>query len=215
MPTAQLMRTGTIPAFLDDYAYLVQALTTLYEATLDPRWYREAVTLADQMIERFADVERGGFFTTAADQDSGFARRKDLEDSPIPSGNSAAAYGLLRLALLSGNADYEHHALGVLRLLAPIAGRHPLGFGHALQAIDFYLARVREVAIVGPEPEPLLSVVRGAYRPHVVLAGGEPDGVPLLEDRKPVDGRAAAYVCEHFACQAPVTTAEELQTALY
>ncbi|MGO9884125.1 MAG: thioredoxin domain-containing protein, partial [Solirubrobacteraceae bacterium] len=85
----------------------------------------------------------------------------------------------------------------------------------ALQAIDFYLARVREVAIVGPEPEPLLSVVRGAYRPHVVLAGGEPDGVPLLEDRKPVDGRAAAYVCEHFACQAPVTTAEELQTALY
>ncbi len=127
MPTASSCAPARSPAFLDDYAYLVQALTTLYEATLDPRWYREAVTLADQMIERFADVERGGFFTTAADQDSGFARRKDLEDSPIPSGNSAAAYGLLRLALLSGNADYEHHALGVLRLLAPIAGRHPLG----------------------------------------------------------------------------------------
>ena len=210
----QLTRTGTIPAFLDDYAYLVQALTTLYEATLDTRWYREAVTLADQMIDRFKDDERGGFFTTAADQDSGFARRKDLEDSPIPSGNSAAAHGLLRLALLSGNAHYERHALGVLRLLAPIAGRHPLAFGHALQAFDFYLARVREVAIVGPEPESLLSVVRGAYRPHLVLAGGESYGVPLLADRTPVDGRAAAYVCEHFVCQAPVTSAQELAAAL-
>jgi uncharacterized protein YyaL (SSP411 family) len=211
----RLLHTGTIPAFLDDYAYLVQALTTLYEATFDPRWYRQAVTLADEMIERFADGERGGFFTTAADQDNGFARRKDLEDSPIPSGNSAAAYGLLRLALLSGNADYERHALGVLRLLAPIAGRHPLAFGHALQAIDFYLARVREVAIVGPDAEPLLSVIRGAYRPHLVLAGGAGDGVPLLAGRTPVDGRAAAYICEHFVCQAPVTTATELEAALH
>jgi hypothetical protein len=210
----QLMRTGAIPGFLDDYAYLVQALTTLYEATLDARWYRAAVRLADQMIERFADGERGGFYTTAADQDNGFARRKDLEDSPIPSGNSAAAYGLLRLALLSGNAEYERNAIGVLRLLAPIAGRHPLAFGHALQAFDFYLARVREVAIVGPEAEPLLTVVRDAYRPHLVLAGGVGDSVPLLQDRTPVDGRAAAYVCEQFVCQAPVTTAEELQAAL-
>jgi uncharacterized protein len=210
----RLLRTGTIPAFLDDYAYLVQALTTLYEATLDPRWYREAVSLADQMIERFADDEHGGFFTTPGDLPQAFARRKDLEDSPIPSGNSAAAYGLLRLWLLSGNPDYEHHALGVLRLLAAIAGRHPLAFGHALQAFDFYLARVSEVAIVGPQPEPLLSVVRAAYRPHLVLAGGESDGVPLLQDRAAVDGRATAYVCERFVCQAPVTSPEELEAAL-
>jgi uncharacterized protein YyaL (SSP411 family) len=213
-PDRRLLRTDKIFGLLDDHAYLVQALTALYEATLHPRWYHEAVALADQMIERFADPDRGGFFTTPADMPEAFERRKDLEDSPIPSGTSAAAYGLLRLALLSGNADYERHALGVLRMLAPIAGRHPLAFGHVLQAFDFYLAKVREVAIVGPAPDDLLAVVRGAYRPHVVLAGGESDDVPLLRDRAPVDGRAAAYVCEHFVCQAPVTTADELEAAL-
>jgi uncharacterized protein YyaL (SSP411 family) len=212
----RLLRTGKIVGLLEDHAYLVQALTTLYEATFDARWYREAVMLADAMIERFADQEDGGFFTTPGDMPQALARRRDLEDSPIPSGGSAAAYGLLRLALLSANADYERHALGVLRLLAPIAGRHPLAFGHALQAFDFYLARVREVAIVGESPgsDPLVRVVRDQFRPHLVLAGGPADGVPLLEGRAPVDGQAAAYVCEHFACQAPVTTPEELAALL-
>jgi hypothetical protein len=215
----RLLRTwkegrGHIGAYLEDHAYLVQALTALYEATFEPRWYREAVALADAMIERFADADKGGFFTTAADEPRVFARRKDLEDSPIPAGSSAAAYGLLRLTLLSGEAEYERQALGVLRLLAPVAGRHPLAFGHALQAFDFYLAAAREVAIVGEPAQELVRVVRRAYRPHLVLAGGSLDGVPLLEGRTPVHGRAAAYVCERFACQAPVTSAAELEAAL-
>jgi uncharacterized protein YyaL (SSP411 family) len=212
----RLLRTSEILGLLEDHAYLVQALTTLYEATFDARWYREAVMMADAMIERFADPEGGGFFTTPVDMPQAFARRRDLEDSPIPSGGSAAAYGLLRLALLSGESEYEHRALGVLRVVAPIAGRHPLAFGHALQAFDFYLARVREVAIVGDPPgsDALVRVVRDEFRPHLVLAGGPADGVPLLEGRAPVNGRAAAYVCEHFACQAPVTSPEDLAAAL-
>ena len=207
-----LLRTEKIPAFLDDHAYLVEALVTLYEATSDPGWYREATALADTMIARFGDPERGGFFTTPDDGEHLGARRKDLEDSPIPSGNSAAAFGLLRLALLSGEGAYERHALGVLRLLYPMAGRYPGAFGHLLRALDFYLAPVREVAIVGPDAGELLRVVRGEFRPHLVLAAGE--GIPLLEGRVPIDGRAAAYVCEHFACQAPVSTADELAAAL-
>jgi uncharacterized protein YyaL (SSP411 family) len=179
-----------------------------------PRWYHEAVALADTMIERFADSERGGFFTTAVDGEQLVTRRKDLEDTPIPSGNSAAAFGLLRLALISGEGKYERYALGVLRLLYPLAANHPQAFGHLLCAADFYLAPVREVAIVGPEPGALLDVVRHGYRPHLVLAGGEGDDVPLLRDRSPVDGRAAAYVCEHFVCQAPVTEPDALARAL-
>ncbi len=210
----RLLRTEKIPAFLDDHAYLLEALLTLYETTFDPRWYREAVAIADMIDARFEDGERGGFFTTADDHEQLAARRKDLEDSPIPSGNSAAAFGLLRLALLSGEGKYERHALGVLRLMFPLAVRHPSAFGHLLRATDFYLAPVREVAIVGPSPEALLAIVRGQYRPHLVLAGGEEDGVPLLKDRSPVDGHATAYVCEHFVCKAPVTTPEELAAAL-
>ena len=205
-----------LAAYLEDHAFLLEALVGCYEATGDPRWYGEATTLAGVLIERFSDAERGGFFTTASDHEPLAARRKDLEDSPIPSGNSATAFGLLRLGMLSGDGRYERHALGVLRLLFPLAARHPGAFGHLLGAADFYLAPVKEVAIVGPASEAarLLRVVRDAYRPHVVLATGEPDGVPLLEGREPVDGHAAAYVCERFVCQAPVTSPDDLAAAL-
>ena len=166
------------------------------------------------MIERFADAENGGFFETSNDHEQLVARRKDLEDHPIPAGNSSAAYGLLRLAALTGEHEYERRAVSVLRLLHPVAPKHPQAFGHLLQALDFHLAPVKEVALVGEGREELERVVRGAFRPHLVLAGGEPDGVPLLEGREPVDGRAAAYVCEHFACKAPVTDPTQLEALL-
>ena len=102
----------------------------------------------------------------------------------------------------------------MLRLLHAIAPQHPTAFGHLLQALDFQLAPVKEVAIVGPGAEPLERVVRGAFRPHLVVAGGPADGVPLLEGREPVDGRAAAYVCERFACRRPVTEPDELAALL-
>jgi uncharacterized protein len=217
----RLLRTwkdgqARLGAYLEDHAFLLEALITLYETTFDPRWYREAATLADTIIERFSDSEHGGFFTTPADHEPLVARRKDLEDSPIPSGNSAAAFALLRLALLSGEGKYERHALGVLRLLFPLAARHPQAFGHLLQAASFYLAPVKEIAIVGdgPEADELLRVVRSSFRPHTVLAGGAADGAPLLEGREAVDGRAAAYVCEHFICKAPVTDPGELAALL-
>jgi uncharacterized protein YyaL (SSP411 family) len=210
----RLLRTATIPGFLDDHAFLLEALLTLYEATFDPRWYHAAIKIADAIIERFSDRQQGGFFTTAEDHEQLAARRKDLEDSPIPSGNSSAAFGLLRLALLSGEGKYERHALGVLRLMYPLAARHPHAFAHLLRAADFYLARVREVAIVGPDPEPLLAVVRSVYRPHLVLAAGPADGVPLLEEREAIGGRATAYVCEHFVCRTPITAPEQLEAAL-
>ncbi len=95
-----------------------------------------------------------------------------------------------------------------------IAPRYPIAFGHMLQAIDFQLADVREIALVGEGREPLERVVREAFRPHIVLAGGEADGVPLLAGREPVEGRAAAYVCERFTCQRPVTEPDELRALL-
>jgi uncharacterized protein YyaL (SSP411 family) len=202
------------PAFLEDHAFLLEALLDLYEATFDPRWFAEAQRLAGEIVERFSDRENGGFFSTPEDGEQLVARRKELEDTPIPSGQSSAAYGLLRLARLTGESRWEDAALGVLRLLHTVAAQYPSAFGHLLRALDFELSEVREVAIVGPDAAPLERVVRGAFRPHVVSAGGSPDGVPLLEGREPVDGRAAAYVCERFACRRPVTEPEELEAAL-
>ena len=207
-------------AYLEDYAYLVEALLTLYEATFDVRWFDAARETADQMIEVFADTDRGGFFTTAHDHEELVVRRKDVDDHPIPSGNSAAAFGLLRLAALTGEHDYERHAAGVFRLLHQAAASHPQALAHLLTAMDFHFAPVKEVALVG-EPSgdglgELATVVRSGFRPHVVLAGG-PEGIErpeLLRERTAVDGRPAAYVCEHFSCRQPVTEPAELSAAL-
>jgi uncharacterized protein YyaL (SSP411 family) len=211
-------------AYLEDHAFLVEALLRLYEATLDVRWFDAARETADSMIERFADDERGGFFTTSNDHEELIARRKDVGDHPIPSGNSSAANGLLRLSALTGERVYEERAVGTMRLFAPAAARHPDAFGHLLQAIDFHLSPVREVALIAPENggagrtglAELAGVVRSAHRPHVVLAGG-PEGSErpeLLSERPAVAGKAAAYVCEHFVCKAPVTEPQELAAAL-
>src|SRR5215208_4719668 len=215
----RLLRTynrgrARLPAVLEDHAFLLEALLTLYETTFDPRWFAEARALADAILERFLDRENGGFFSTAADHRGLIARRKDVEDNPIPAGQSAACLGLLRLAALTGEHRYEEAALGVIRLLHTIAPEHPAAFGHLLQALDFSVSPVREVALVGQDLAPLERVVRSTYRPRIVLAGGEPDGVPLLAGREPVDGRAAAYVCERFACQRPVTAPEDLRALL-
>jgi uncharacterized protein YyaL (SSP411 family) len=206
----RLLRTfndgrARLNAYLEDHAYLLEALLVLYEATFEPRWFAAARELADTMIERYADDEAGGFFETSSDHERLVARRKDLEDHPIPSGNASAAYGLLRLAALSGEYGYEERAISVLALLHELAPKHPQAFGHLLQALDFQLAPVKEVALVGDNPHALERTVRDAFRPHLVLAGGEPGGVPLLADRPTVEGRPTAYVCERFACKAPVT----------
>jgi uncharacterized protein len=218
-PNGRLLRTfkdgrAHLNAYLEDHAYLIEALLTLYESSFDPQWFAAARELADRLIARFADNERGGFFETSSDHEQLVARRKDLEDNPIPAGNSSAAYGLLRLAALSGEHEYERRAEGVLRLLHELAPRHPQAFAHLLQALDFRLAQTREVALAGDETAELERVVRSKFRPHIVLAGGQPDGVPLMQGREPVGGRPAAYVCEQFACRQPVTEPAELEALL-
>jgi uncharacterized protein YyaL (SSP411 family) len=224
-PDGRLLRTwkdgeGRLAAYLEDHAYLVEALLTLYEATFDVRWFDAARDTADAMIDRFADPERGGFFTTAHDHERLVARRKDVDDHPIPSGNSSAALGLLRLAALTGERRYEEHALSVLRLLHRVAAGHPNAVAHLLRALDFHFAPTREVAVVAPTGADgvgaLAAVIREAFRPHLVLAGG-PEGSErpeLLQHRTAVEGRAAAYVCENFACLRPVTEPSELAAAL-
>jgi uncharacterized protein YyaL (SSP411 family) len=217
----RLLRTykdgeGRLNAYLEDHAFLLEALLALYEATFEPRWYERARELADATIARFGDSERGGFYSTSNDHEGLIARRKEIGDHPIPSGNSSAAMGLLRLAALSGERSYEREAEGVLRLFSAPAMRHPDGFAHLLRALDFHLAPTREVALAGEGLEPLAAVVRAELRPHLVLAGG-PEGSDtpeLLAARTTIDGRAAAYVCERFSCRAPVTAPEDLAELL-
>ncbi|HET6999566.1 MAG TPA: thioredoxin domain-containing protein [Solirubrobacterales bacterium] len=215
--SGRLLRTykdgdARLNAYLEDHAFLLEALLTLYEATFEPRWFERARTLADTIVTRFGDTERGGFFSTSDDHEELIARRKEIGDHPIPSGNSSAAMGMLRLTALSGERSYERQAEGIFALFAEPATAHPESFAHLLRALDLHLAQVTEVALVGEHLDELSATVRSAFRPHLVLAGG-PQGSeepPLLRERPLVGGKAAAYVCENFACQAPVTDPEEL-----
>ena len=217
----RLLRTfkdgeGRLNAYLEDHAFLLEALLTLYEASFEPRWYEQAEALAATTIARFGDPARGGFFSTSDDHEELIARRKEIGDHPIPSGNSAMALGLLRLAALSGDRAYEQQAEGVLRLFAKAAPRQPDAFAHLLRALDFHLSPVKEVALIGDDLTELAAVVRGGYRPHLVLAGGaEGSAAPtLLADRPAFEGKPTAYVCEHFVCRAPVTAAQQLADLL-
>ncbi len=171
----RLLRTynhgqARIGAYLEDHAFLLEALIVLFEATCEERWFQRAIAVADEIIARFADPERGGFYSTAADDgETLIVRRKDLEDSPIPAGASSAAMGLLRLAQLTGESDYERHAVSVLRLLADIAPRHPTSFGHLLQALHWHLSPARSIACAVPTtgstdtaPAPTGSPARGS-----------------------------------------------------
>jgi uncharacterized protein YyaL (SSP411 family) len=203
-------------AYLEDYAFLLEALLVLYESTFDPRWFTEARALAETMIERFADDEQGGFFTTSDDHEGLIARRKEVGDHPIPAGQSAAALGLLRLAALSGESCFATRAVGVFALFGEPAVSHPDSFAHLLRAFDFHLASTREVALVGTDLTALEAVVRSTFRPNVVVAGGAAGTVepPLLDARTEVGGQPAAYVCEGFTCQLPVTDPPALEAEL-
>jgi uncharacterized protein YyaL (SSP411 family) len=203
-------------AYLEDHAFLIEALLILYEADFDPRWFAAARELAETMIDRFGDDERGGFYSTSADHETLIARRKEVGDHPIPAGNSSAALGLLRLAALSGEARFAEWGRGVLALFGEPAINHPDSFAHFLRALDFDLATTREVALVGADPAALLAVVRSTFRPDIVVASG-PAGAtepPLLDARTEVGGEPAAYVCEGFTCQLPVTDPGALERRL-
>ncbi len=191
--------------FLDDYADVANGLYELHVATGELRWLEESHRLALLAVELFGDEERGGFHLSASDAEQLVARKKDFDDHPTPSGNSMLAYVLLRLARIYGDDELERRGVGVLRLVQGALGRVPSAFGHALCALDLYLSPPREIAIVGSPEDEVARAALAPFDPNAVVAFGPAQGVLLLEGKDRVDGLPAVYVCEHFACRAPVT----------
>ena len=191
--------------YLEDYADAAHGLLELHVATGELRWLQEANRLSRLAVELFADDERGGFFLSPADGEELVARKKELEDHPTPSGNSMLASVLLRLARIYGDDELERRAVGVFRLVHGAVTRAPSAFGHALTALDLHFSPPRELAIVGPVDAPVARAALEPFQPNTVVAVGPSDEVPLLAGKTLVDDQPAVYVCERFACQAPVT----------
>jgi uncharacterized protein YyaL (SSP411 family) len=211
-PLWRTMRDGRAkyPGYLDDYANVAHGLYELHVATGDSRWLREARRVALSAVERFGDQERGGFFLTPADGERLVARQKTFDDNPTPAGSSMLAFVLLRLARIWGDDELERLAVGALRLVRDLLPRAPSAFGWALCALDLHLSPPRELAILGPPDSDVARAALAGFDPNAVVAFGPAEDVPLLAGKTLVDGKPAVYVCERFACRAPVTDPAEL-----
>ena len=227
-PDGRLLRTyrggqAKLLGYLEDYAFVADGLLALYEATFQQRWLDEAVSLADSMVDLFWDENAGAFYDTGIDHESLVVRPRDVFDNAQPCGGSVASDLLLRLAVITGNQEYTVKATTPLRALHDLMGKAPAGTGHWLAALDFHISSPKELAVIGPRENPatrlLLDTINGRYLPNKVVVGaegalGESTQIPLLQDRGMVDGKPAAYVCQNYVCQLPVTEPEALAQQL-
>ncbi len=205
--------------FLEDYTHVIEGLIELYQATFDPRWFEAARGLADSMIDRFGGA--GGFWDTSCDHEELIVRPRQVQDNAIPSGGGMAAYVLQRLAQLAVDGRYARLAEESLGAMQLLLSRYPLGFGQWLVALDYALGPARSVTIAGDPAgaacQLLLDVIHRDYRPHQVVAAGDPaaaDLPPLLRGRSTKNGQATAYVCTRAACGEPVTEPARLEAIL-
>ncbi|GIW73393.1 MAG: thioredoxin domain-containing protein [Planctomycetota bacterium] len=218
---------AAVPAFLDDHAFLLEGLLDLYEATFEVRWLEQARALAESMIELFSDEARGGFRLCGRDAEPLLAEVRDAYDGAVPSGNSAAAVGLLRLARLLGEPRYEEVAVRTVQAFSALAARHPEGFPYLLTALWLALAPGRQIVLAGPEGAPELEAMRRllgrSFLPDAVVLRrpAEPAAarrlaelVPSVAAQGPVEGRPTAYVCVGQTCRQPVHTAAALAEEL-
>ena len=198
--------------FLDDYAMLIVGLLVLHSADGDSRWLIEAEKLVRSALDLFWDFQRGQFYDTGSDQEALIVRPRDVTDNALPSGHSAMADVLNRLAVVTGDADLRTIAAQSLRGVRGIMEQFPTGAGHWLCALDGYLAESKEAVVVtdhvAGSPIPMLRRLASAYEPNAVVvaksgADNTTDAWPVFLGRTPSNDQPTAYVCRNYACQLP------------
>jgi uncharacterized protein YyaL (SSP411 family) len=214
---AYLDGTASGSAFADDYAYLIQALVDLYQASGDIKWFQSAIQLQTTMTENFGDPDTGGFFFSPVKGEVALAREKPAYDSTMPSANSVAVFNLLRFYELTSDDAYRIQAEAAIRYLAAAVSRAPAAAPDLLRALDFFLDDAKTIVIVTAgersEAEPLLRTLGATFLPNHVLTvvqqGDTLDRhaelVPIVEAKRAMNGKATAYVCIHGICDLPTS----------
>jgi uncharacterized protein YyaL (SSP411 family) len=213
----RLMRTDTIPAMVEDYAFFATGLVDLYETDFDPQWLLKAIELSDSMIKLFYDPKDGGFFQTDGCDASVLVRSKEDYDGAEPSGNSIATLLLLRLAQFTDREDYRKAAEKTLAAFSAHMQRAPQVVPQMLCALDFYLSKPKQIIIAGKPADAMLRAVREKFLPNKIVARADDRLVklmPYIKDMKPLDGKATAYVCVNYTCQLPTSDVATLQKSL-
>jgi hypothetical protein len=207
-------------AYLDDYAFFTAALLDLYEASSDIRWLEQAIRLDNTLEQHFEDHENGGFFMTGNDHEALLTREKPAYDGAEPSGNSVALLNLLRLHEFTTDDHYRQRAEKAFTAFSGSLQASPLALSEMLLALAFDLDIAKEIIIVTPAgersaAEPLLAQLRQTFLPNRVITvveegemlARQASVIPLLKDKRALQGKATAYVCEQGICELPTQDA--------
>lgn len=213
-----------IDGYLDDYAMVIDGLVALHQATLGGEWLRQAIRLANIMLEQFWDESTCSLYDAGEGHQDLIIRPKSTFDGATPSGASTATAVLLKLGRLTDSAHFEQIAVQALQSVRESLPQYPFGFSNWLCALDFYLSESKEIAIIGPSGSPatfeLLHTLCNTWLPNKVIAAYDPtDRAPLTElkllgNRKMINNQPTVYVCHHYSCQKPVTDPISLSAQL-
>jgi len=214
-------------AHLNDYAFMVWGLIELYQATFDARYLQHALELNAKMLTHFWDSQNGGLYLTADDGEKLLVRSKEIYDGAIPSGNSVAAYNLVRLAHITSTTDYAKKAEAVIKAFSDQIKKYPAGHSLLMVALEYTYNTNYEVVIVGKvqneDTRSMTAALRQPFIPaKVVLYRPADEGMaetiikiaPYTRSMAARNGRATAYVCQNFACKLPTTSIEQMLTNL-
>ncbi len=217
---------GEVEGFADDYAFAIQGLVDLYEASFDLEWLKFAIELQETQDRLFWDEKNGGYFSTSGKDESVFLRMKDDNDSAEPASSSVAALNLFRLAQIRGRDEWRARAEKTIKAFHVTLTSFPSAMPQMLVALDVDLSKPRQIVIAGPASAPdtkaLIAEVHRHFAPNKILlladgAEGQKylgENLEAIRSMKMVDGKPAAYVCENFTCKAPVSDPRELRDLL-
>jgi uncharacterized protein YyaL (SSP411 family) len=218
---------AAIPGYLDDYTYMLLALTDLYQADFDPQWLAYAHSLAETLDRDFREKKTGTYLYTSSAHSNLIARFRPSYDESIPSGNAIAADAFLKLGILTGRDSYTSNAAAILQCFQQDISESPVAYSSMLCAMDFFLDTPAEIAVAGPADDQrtreMLAAVHKRFIPNKVVALTNPadknlseatENMPLLAGKTCQDGKPAIFICRNFQCKAPVTETDELKHIL-
>ncbi|KIA91503.1 thioredoxin [Pedobacter kyungheensis] len=201
---------ASITGFLDDYAFLIEALIALYEYDFDEKWLEEAKLLSDYVLANFADIDSPMFFYTPAAGEGLIARKHEVMDNVIPASNSAMAQNLKKLGLLFDLENYTEKATSMLAAVEPKIKTYGSAYSNwAIQLLNEVYS-INEIAITGLETEVVKLALSGHYIPNKIVLGGTKSNLPLLKGKQ--SNETKVYICRNKVCQLPVNTVEEALT---
>lgn len=201
---------SSLEGYLDDYAFVIQAYTGLYQVTFDEKWLYEAKKLTQYAIKNFYDEKEELFFYTDNNSEKLIARKKEIFDNVIPGSNSVMAENLHFLGLLLDSRTFGNISKKMVQKISKLVKMEPGYLANWTGLFTFLIKPTAEIAIVGPEAEQLRKKIEQRYYPNKVIMGTlESSDLPLLEDKVAVDGKTTIYVCYNKTCQLPVHEVEK------